>query len=165
MERSHFVRHSSYAAVLSASALTHDPIADFIADPDRRHLIRCLVQEVLRVAVAQGVEPLGFDTFEPGAFIARDDAAMDTSLDALATFNRGTGKTHSGIWRDLAVRKRKTEVGPQLSAIQHIAQRHDLGAPLAATLAGLIEAVEAGIREQGAPLADELGRAAASIYP
>jgi len=29
----------------------------------------------------------------------------------------------------------------------------------------LIEAVEAGIREQGAPLADELGRAAASIYP
>lgn len=105
---------ASYAAVLSASALTHDPIADFIADPARRHLIKCLVQEVLRVAVAQGVEPLGFDTFEPGAFIARDDAAMDTSLDALATFNRGTGKTHSGIWRDLAVRKRKTEVGPQL---------------------------------------------------
>ena len=38
---------TAYAAVLSASALTNVAIADSIADPGHRHLIRCLGQEVL----------------------------------------------------------------------------------------------------------------------
>lgn len=146
----------AYGAVLSASALSNDTIADFIADPARRRLIRGLVQEVLGVASAEGVEPLGFDTFETAAFLARDEAAMDATLDALAAFNRGTGKTRSGIWRDLAVRKRRTEVVAQLGPVRLAARRHGLDLPLLDGLAALIEAVEAGEREQGDPLADAL---------
>lgn len=156
---------ASYATVLTASALTHDPIADFIADPARRHLIRHLVGEILTVAAAEKVEPLGFDTFEPAAFVAQDDAAVNGTLDALAEFNRGTGKTHSGIWRDLAVRRRKTEVVAQLAPIQKAARRHGVALPLVDLLVGLIGDVEAGTREQGDALADELGELAASIYP
>ena len=155
---------TSYAAVLTASALTNEPIAEFIGDPARRHLITCLVQEVLRVAVPEGVQPLGFDTFEPAAFIARDGAAIDASLDALAAFNRGTGKTHSGIWRDLAVRKRKTEVAAQLAPVQQAAQGHRVHLPLVDLLVELIGAVEAGECEQGGQLADGLGERAAAIY-
>ena len=43
-----------------------------------------------------------FDGFVP------DDLAG--SLDRLAEFNRGSAKARSGIYRDLMVRKRKTEV-------------------------------------------------------
>lgn len=146
----------AYAAVLSASALTNDTIADFIADPDRRPLIVALVQELLGVAVADGAVPLGFDTFEPAAFLANDRAAMDRSLDALAAFNRDTGKTHSGIWRDLAVRKRPTEVAAQLVPIREAAHRHRRPLVLLEALAGLIGAVERAERRQGNELADEL---------
>ncbi len=156
---------SSYAAVLSASALTNQPIADFIGDRARRHLVTCLVQEIVDVAVAEGVEPLGFDTFEPGAFTRRDDAAIDASLDALAEFNRDTGKTHSGIWRDLAVRKRRTEVAAQFAPIRDAARRHGMALPLTDRLMALIGAIEDGRLKQGEPLADELGALAAQAYP
>lgn len=156
---------TSYAAVLTASALTQDPIADFIGAPERRHLITCLVQEVLSVAVAEGVTPLGFDTFEAGAFVARDAAAIHASLDALAAFNRGTGKTHSGIWRDLAIRKRKTEVVEQFGLVRQVARRHGLHLPLTDKLVEYIRAIESGISAQGGHLADELGALATKIYP
>lgn len=156
---------TSYAAVLTASALTNDTIADFIADPARRHLNKHLVVEVLDVAVAESVKPLGFDTFETDAFIARDNAAINASLDALAEFNRGTGKTHSGIWRDLAVRKRKTEIGAQLVPIREAADRHGIKLPLLNLLGELIAIVEEGKREQSKALADELSALAAQTYP
>ena len=35
---------------------------------------------------------------------------MDASLDRLIAIRRTDEKTHSGVWRDLAVRKRRTEV-------------------------------------------------------
>ena len=155
---------TSYAAILTASALTHDTIADFIADRSRRHLIRCLAQEVLDVAVKDGVSPLGFDTFEPSSFIQRDTDGIEASLDELAEFNRGTGKTHSGIWRDLAVRKRKTEVAAQFGPVSVAARQHGMAIPLLARLVTLIEAVEAGKREQGSPLADELCSLASATY-
>lgn len=151
--------------MLSASALTNQPIADFIGDPARRHLATCLVQETLNVAMADGVEPLGFDTFEPWAFVKRDAAAIGASLDALASFNRGTGKTHSGIWRDLAVRRRRTEVAAQFAPIQDAARRHGLALPLTDRLMALIGAIEDDRREQGELLADELGVLAAETYP
>lgn len=155
----------SYAAVLTASALTNQTIADFIGDLARRHLITHLVHEILSVAVAEGVQPLGFDTFQPMAFITRDTAAISATLDALAAFNRGTGKTHSGIWRDLAVRRRKTEVVAQLAPIQQIARQHRLTLPLVNALVELIGAVEDGRREQGDRLADEFAGHAAALYP
>ena len=155
---------AAYASVLTASAVTNDTIADFIGDPARRHLNKHLIREVLSVAAAEGAEPLRFDTFEPDAFIALDETAMDASLNALATFNRGTGKTHSGIWRDLAVRKRKTEVIPQFARIRKAADRHALKLPLMNRLVELIGSIEAGEREQGEALADELSAFAAATY-
>jgi 2-dehydropantoate 2-reductase len=155
---------ASYAAVLTASALTHETIADFIGDPVRRHLIKCLVREVLTVAVADNVTPAGFDTFEPGPFLANDEVAMNESLDALAAFNRGTGKTHSGVWRDLAVRKRKTEVVAQFVPVRQAADRHGLKLPLVDKLAESIAAIESGEQEQGRALADSLSALAGTLY-
>ena len=64
-----------YGAVLKASALTNDTMADFIAAIENRPLIVALVREVLAVARAEGVTPLGFNGFDPEAFLDGDDDA------------------------------------------------------------------------------------------
>jgi 2-dehydropantoate 2-reductase len=151
---------AGYGGILKSSALTHDTIAQYIADPRRRPMIIALVQEILSVAAAERVVPLGFDGFDPQAFLRGDQAAMDASLAALAAYNSGTGKPRSGIWRDLAVRRRQTDVTAQLAPVQAAARRHGIATPYVDRLVGLIQAVEAGQREIGADLADELGRVA-----
>jgi 2-dehydropantoate 2-reductase len=68
---------------------------------------------------------------------------------ALADFNRGSAKTHSGTWRDLAVRKRKTDTSAQLSPVVALAAENGLGTPLTERLIELIGDIEEGRREQG----------------
>ncbi|MFC0408464.1 ketopantoate reductase family protein [Roseomonas elaeocarpi] len=151
---------AGYGAILKASALTDDTIADFIADPARALLIRRLVAELLAVARAEGVVPLGFDSFDPQAFLSGDEAAIAASMRAMEAFNRGSAKPRSGIWRDLAVRKRPTDAGAQLAPVRAAARRHGLATPIADALVHLIAEVEAGRRTIGTALADELSEVA-----
>lgn len=148
---------AGYGGILKSSALTNDTIAEFIADPRRRPMIIALVQEILSIAAAEGVVPLGFDGFDPLAFMHDDCVAMDASLAALVEYNSGTGKPRSGIWRDLAVRKRQTDVAAQLAPVQAAARRHGIPTPYVDRLTSLIQAVETGRRQIGTELADELG--------
>ena len=138
-----------YGAMLFATALTQDSMADNFADPARRPLLASLAREVMAVAAAEGVAPRGFNGFEPAAFAPEGDpAAAAASLTALADFNRQTAKTHSGIWRDLAVRKRRTEVDPQIGIIVEIAKAHGIETPHLARLVALIHDIEDGRRDQ-----------------
>ncbi len=147
---------AGYGAILKASALTDDTMADFIADPARRRMIIALVQEILGVARAEGVVPLGFDNFDPDAFLRDDFVAITRCLSALEAMNRAAAKPRSGIWRDLAVRHRPTDVAAQLAPVRAAARRHGLRTPLADRLVALITDIEAGRRAMGADLADDL---------
>src|SRR4029078_2492962 len=73
----------------------------------------------------------------PEPFDGFDPADLDGSIDRLVEFNRGSVKTHSGIYRDLAVRERKTEVENMLEC---------LDAPVVRQTAALIRAIEDGRR-------------------
>lgn len=146
-----------YGAILKASALTNDSIADFIAAPTRRATIVALVRELLAVAAAEGMTPLGFNGFDPAAFLRGDASAIDASMAAMVAFNRASPKSHSGIWRDLAVRKRQTDVAAQLAPAREAARRHGIATPITDRLVALISAVERGERAMGSALADELG--------
>ena len=148
---------AAYGAILKSSALTNDSIADFIGDPARKTLIRALVREILAVAAAEQVTPLGFDGFDPLPFLGTDMAAIDATIARMVTYNRGSAKTHSGIWRDLAVRKRQTDVAAQLAPVRAAARRHGVPTPLADRLVELIGGIEQGRLQQGGALADDLG--------
>src|SRR4029079_10892918 len=74
--------------------------------------------------------------------------AAERSLDALVAHNRRSAKTHSGIWRDLAVRKRPTEVDAQLGIIVSLGAEAGVPAPLTARLVALIHEIERGQRPQ-----------------
>jgi 2-dehydropantoate 2-reductase len=65
-------------------------------------------------------------------------------------------KTKTGIWRDLVVRKRKTEVEAHLGATLERAARHGLTLPLTHRLLELIGEIEAGRRPMAWTNLDEL---------
>jgi 2-dehydropantoate 2-reductase len=99
------------------------------------------------LADAQGVTPRGFNGYDPAAFRAGANQALaQASFDAMVAHNRTSAKTHSGIWRDLAVRKRKTEVDPQLTRPIAVAEAHGMGMPLTRRLVALIQDIEDGRR-------------------
>jgi len=139
----------AYGAMLFATALTNDSIADALALPAYRDLYIALAREILAVAAARGVTPEAFDGFDPAAYLrgAGHDAAV-RSLDDLVAFNRRSAKSHSGIWRDLAVRHRRTEVDAQLGIVVALAREAGVPSPLTARLVGLIHDIENGTRPQ-----------------
>ena len=139
----------AYGAMLFATALTNASIADCLASPRHRALFLALPREVLRIAAAARINPEPFDGFDPRAFEpgAPESAAIQ-SLDALVAFNRRSAKSHSGVWRDLAVRKRRTEAEHQLGPIVAVAREHGLWAPITARTIALIRDIEDGKRAQ-----------------
>jgi 2-dehydropantoate 2-reductase len=116
----------AYGAMLYAGAVSDLSIADSLEDPRWQPLMLAIAREVLAQAP---VRPEGFDGFEPGD--------LEGSLARLVRFNRETAKSHSGIYRDLMVRKRKTEVDDLL---------RDLDGPLTTYTGELIRAIERGER-------------------
>lgn len=148
----------AYGALLFATALTDASIADALASERHRPLLVALAREVMRVARARGIRPEAFDGFDPGAFAPEAPlAAAMASLDRLVVFNRASAKTHSGVWRDLAVRKRRTEVDAQIATIAGLGREVGVGTPLVERLVSLIHRVEAGERTQGWATLDALG--------
>ncbi|MEM1428087.1 MAG: 2-dehydropantoate 2-reductase N-terminal domain-containing protein [Pseudomonadota bacterium] len=136
-----------YGALLFATALTNDSIADVLARDAYRPVLTALARELTELAVAQGVAPKGFNGYDPTAFApGAAPAAADASFDAMVAHNRTSAKSHSGIWRDLAVRKRKTEVDPQLTLPISIGAEQGYDMPLTHRLVGLIQDIEAGRR-------------------
>jgi len=138
----------AYGAMLFATALTNESIADALAMPAYRDLYIALGREVLAVAEARGITPEAFDGFDP--------YAIEKSLDDLVVFNRRSAKTHSGIWRDLAVRKRRTEVDAQLGIVATLGAEVDLATPLTTRLVELIHDIENGTRVQSLETLDTL---------
>lgn len=148
-----------YGAMLFATALTPDSMTANFADPARGPAFIGLAREVMRTAVAEGVDPKPFNGFEPSAFMSgATEAAALKSIADLAEFNSRTAKTHTGIYRDLAVRKRKTEVDPQVATVAEIAASHGIDTPLLRRLVELIHDIEDGRREMSARTFQELTR-------
>ncbi|MDX6475274.1 MAG: hypothetical protein QOH95_785, partial [Gaiellaceae bacterium] len=88
----------AYGAMLFATAVSDLSIADALAERRYRGVFVQLAREVLAAAP---VPVESFDGFDP--------ADLDGSVDRLVEFNRRSAKTHSGIYRDLMVRRRPTE--------------------------------------------------------
>jgi Asp-tRNA(Asn)/Glu-tRNA(Gln) amidotransferase A subunit family amidase/ketopantoate reductase len=119
----------AYGAMLAAGAVSDLPIADTLDDPAYTDLMLAIARQVLAQAPVRAVPLDGFDP-----------ADLEGSLARLAAFNRGSAKTHSGIYRDLAVLHRPTEVRAILGALATDQ------APLVTRTLELIAAIERGER-------------------
>jgi 2-dehydropantoate 2-reductase len=140
----------AYGAMLTATAATNNEIADFFENPQLHGVLNALGTEVLKVAEKQGVVPEPFDDWNPALlYPQKKEAELQKSYFRLAKRLRGYTKTRSGIWRDLAVRKRKTEVPEHLNPIIRIGEEHGLELPLTHRLLAIIQEIENGQREMG----------------
>jgi 2-dehydropantoate 2-reductase len=156
----------AYGAMLFATALTNESIADALAMPTYRAVYIALAREMLAVAAARSVVPEAFDGFDPLAYSPSVPAgAAEASLDALVSHNRKSAKSHSGIWRDLAIRKRPTEVDAQLGIVVALAAEAGVPVPLTARLVALIHDIERGERPQALETLDTLAAALTGTTP
>lgn len=140
----------SYAGLLYATALVDETMAAVVRKQDLRGMLMELCSEILETADKEGVKPLGFDDWEPGLVYpreSRDSEKLAEQLDKLAERMAANKKTKSGIWRDLAVRKRETEVDAQLVPILEIGKSHGVEMPLLLALVTAIKEIENGSRQ------------------
>jgi 2-dehydropantoate 2-reductase len=136
-----------YGALLFATAVTDDSIADVLAAEEYRPVLVATAREAMAVASAKGLRPRGFNGFDPLAFAPGGERhAVDASMAEMVAFNRRSAKSHSGIWRDLAVRKRKTEVDAQLGPIVADGTAAGVETPVIRRLIAMIHEIEDGAR-------------------
>jgi 2-dehydropantoate 2-reductase len=155
-----------YGAQLFATAVTNEGIADLFAEKRYRPLFTRLAHEIAAVATAEGVELQAFDGFDPKAFLPGACASeIERSFDDMVAHNRRSAKSHSGIWRDLAIRKRKTEVDAQLGPAVEIGQRQGLDMPITSRTIALIHEIENGSRPLSTANLDELDRLSIMLRP
>lgn len=137
----------AYGAQLFGTALSNTSIVESFDNPQHHALFIALAREIMRVAEAKGVKPEGFNGFNPNAFTSSASPELAAqSLAEMVVFNGKSAKTHSGIWRDLAVRKRQTEVDAQLGPIVSIGKEVGVATPITARLIEMIHEIEAGTR-------------------
>ena len=133
----------AYGAMMWAGAVSDLSIAETFERPAYRPLMIAIAAEVLAQAP---VTVESFDGFVP------DD--IEGSLDRLAAFNRRSAKSHSGIYRDLMVRKRKTEVDEV---------HKDISGPIFDRVVEMIHDIENGRRTCEVANLDELANYVAGL--
>jgi 2-dehydropantoate 2-reductase len=149
-----------YGALLVATALVDAHVYEVVErSPAVQQMLVALVVENMAVAERAGIRLEPFDEYAPADYIAAargDVGARARAMASIATHYRAATKTKTGIWRDLAVRKRKTEVGALLGATVVRARAFGLAMPLTRRLIELIEELETGRRQMAWANLDEL---------
>jgi len=149
-----------YGSLLVATALVDAHVYEVVErSPEIQQMLVALVMESMDVALRAGIRLEPFDEYDPADYYAAargDLDARDRAMASIATHYRAATKTKTGIWRDLAVRKRKTEVGALLGATVAKAKGYGLAMPLTERLIAMIEELEAGRRQMAWANLDEL---------
>jgi len=123
---------SVIGGVYFATAVMDADVVDLIDDPRCRAAFRAIVEECVAIADSTGAVLVPVDGFDPGAFRAgvADEAGMRESWAQLrAYWMRNEGQTRTGVWRDLAVYRRPTEVDGIVGAMLRIGRENGVAAP------------------------------------
>jgi 2-dehydropantoate 2-reductase len=164
----HLWGKEAYGAWLFATATSGDPVADVLDAPENQTMLANLAAEVIAVAEAEGVRPEVVDGFVPDELrfgALRQGEGVRRCLSEMAALNRRSHKPRSGIWRDLAVRRRRTEVDAQLGIVVELGSRNRIAVPLVARLIEIIHAIERGERAMGPGNLAELRALDAQAHP
>jgi 2-dehydropantoate 2-reductase len=141
-----------------ATATVDADVVDILGRPECRKVLADLVAEALRVADALRIRVEPADGFDAAAL--RSGADTPEALAAweaqVAYWNRGISR-RTGVWRDLAVRRRRTEAGPILGALLDAAEGAGLAVPRAHTLVRIIRDIEEGRRRMDWANLTEIG--------
>jgi 2-dehydropantoate 2-reductase len=131
-----------FGAMLVATALADVPMAELI---DRhRGVMHALAAEVYAVAAEEGIVLEPFDAFDPAPYASGDGPAAQAATDTLVAWLRTQSKDRSGIWRDIAVRRRATEVPTHYGPVLDRAAQLGIAVPGLERLVSRIRELEGG---------------------
>jgi 2-dehydropantoate 2-reductase len=151
-----------YGAMAFTTACVDATVPEIMDDPIGRRLCRAASAEAYLVASTQvgHLEPIG--EFDPNAFapVESVEVRADATLMALADAMRASEKQHMGIWRDLKVKKRKTEVDMQVAVVVATGQDNGIPTPVNAGVLGVIHEIERGERTMDRENLDYVARTA-----
>jgi 2-dehydropantoate 2-reductase len=132
-----------FSAMLAATAFADEPMADLI---DRhRHVMLALTGEVFEVAAVRGIELEAFDAFDPAALVG-EPAERTAGIERLVRWLRTQSKTRSGVWRDIAVRKRPSEAPARYAEVVKMGRDAGVATPHLEALIRTLHDLEAGRR-------------------
>ncbi len=113
-------------AIYFATATVDADVIEILARPRYRGILADLATEACQVADALNIRVEPVDGFDPHAVrtdAARNPIAAEAAWDAqIVYWQRGISR-RTGVWRDLAIRRRKTEALPILGALIDAADR------------------------------------------
>jgi 2-dehydropantoate 2-reductase len=156
----------SLASITYFTALADADVADILAGEAHRRTVIATVAESIETAERHSIRLQPFDGFDPAILrpttvdgwqqaVASIDVMLDSQWRQL--------KRRSGIWRDLAVRKRKTEVDLRVVDLARRGRAVGVDMTLNEKLADLVHEIEQGHRPQSWANLDELGALARSL--
>jgi 2-dehydropantoate 2-reductase len=154
------------ASINYYTALADADVVDVLAHEYNRRTAVALVGETLEVAERSGVRVEAFDGFQPR--LMHPSSAAEWQL-AIASFDELLDtlwrqlKRRTGIWRDLAIRKRKTEVDMRVVDLCTRGRALGLSMVLNTRLADMIHEIENGSRAQSAHNLEEIGALARQL--
>jgi 2-dehydropantoate 2-reductase len=138
-----------YGCMLIGTALIDAPVHEILRVPENREVLTAALVEGVRVAAAEGVQLEWFEPFEPTLFREPlDPAEVDAFYDRVAARFKARIKQHTGIWRDLRIRRRKTEVKWLTGELIRRGEKYGVALPVNARIAQMIAEIEQGEREQ-----------------
>ena len=139
----HLWGKTAVGAYYVATALVDADVLEILGDDTGLPSLGALVAEVARVAAAEGVVCEPVDGFDPDAFLREDEAGVRASWDAQRRYWRGLETRRTGVWRDLWLRRRQTEVRAIVAPVLERARLHGVETPGLDRLLVEVEAAEA----------------------
>lgn len=143
-----------YASLLFATALVDAPIYEVVRGRSVGPGLYALVREAMTVADGLDIRMEDLHGFLPAQY--RKEGDWRAAMESTARFYEGQIKVKTGIWRDLAVRRRPTEVNCQVGVLVEKGAALGLEMPLNQRLVELIHDLEAGRRAMGWDTIDQL---------
>lgn len=135
----------AYGAMLTTTALSNTPMAESVTRYETA--MTAVAREICAIADAKGIALESFDAFNAHAYGpgSSPDQASKATL-GLATWLATLTKTHSGIWRDIAVRHRKSEVPTHYAPVLAMAVTMGIPTPCLSESLRMLSEIEAGER-------------------
>ena len=133
-----------------SNALGTSTSVSMLENDRNRPILLALFRESTRVANAASIklEPLIEHNFDPTALLSMNTEQAINKFVGMADSFRHLKTTHSGPWRDIAVRKRPTEVDYIIGHIVKKGMEYNVPTPLNSRLVELLKEIERGERNQ-----------------
>ena len=145
-----------------ATGITHLGISGGFDSEDFKETIAAVALEAMKVPERLGIELVSFEDFDP--MLYKNEEYLK-GLKLTADHYRGLSKDYTGLYRDLAIKKCKSEIDGTVGTVVSVGESMGLALPLNKKLVEMVKEIEEGKRTVCTENLYELKKAYEDFYP